>query len=84
MINMGYHYISTSETGDWYQDDKTGMFFQFLKSSWKEYKPPKAEESQEALRKYILERYGNPLAAYIRWSSEKTSHWYSNGNGGEF
>lgn len=65
---VGFHRVSPPDyDGDpWYQDHKTGMFFQFLGSSWNRYnvQEMRPEDQVSAGLRWARERYGNLPTAF--------------------
>jgi len=73
---VSYHRVSPEdyEGNPWFQDDRTGMFFQFLQSDWSSWRPPTPTPAEVA--RDILHRYGSAVAAHAAWSG-RPPNWYT-------
>lgn len=70
---MTYRRVSPEGRKDpWFQDERTGMFFQFLSTDWTRWQPPTPAE----VARDIVRRYGSPLGAYESWIG-RTPNWYN-------
>ena len=70
---MSYHRVSPEGTKDpWFQDERTGMFFQFFSTDWSQYEP--WTPTPAATARYLLHRYGSPYRAWVghmpNWHTE--------------
>jgi hypothetical protein len=76
----GYHRVSPDDyTGNpWYQDHRTGMFFQFVSNIPENWEPNKdVEQNVAANLQYIEDTYGKSFDEYAKWI-ERYPCWYQN------